>query len=255
MKSVTTHSPAVEHALTEPVARRELAAAFRLAVRLDLHEAVANHFSVRLPGSNEFLINPNQQHFARISASHLLKLNAHDNQVMQRSNAPDPTAWGLHGAIHRRCPHAVCVMHAHPRFATVLASLEDSELKPIDQNTAMFYGTHVVDQSFQGLAFAREGERCAQLLQDPELTVLVMGNHGITVVGRSVAETFHRLYYFERAAETYIRALQTGRPLRLMTHEVAKKTAIQLKNYPDACHRHFAELKALLDANGEDYQT
>lgn len=244
----------VEQTLTEALARRELAAAFRLAARLDLHEAVANHFSVRLPGSDEFLINPNQQHFARIRASDLLKLNAHDNQVLRRSNPPDPTAWGLHGAIHRRCPHAVCIMHAHPRFSTVLASLKDSELKPVDQNTAMFFGAHVVDHGFRGLAFEREGERCAELLQDPGLMVLVMGNHGITVVGRSVAETFHRLYYFERAAETYVRALQTGLPLRLMPDSVAQKTATQLRHYPDASTRHFAELVALLDADGEDYQ-
>lgn len=250
MTSQVSNSRIAAHPLTEDAARSDLAAAFRLAARLDLHEAVANHFSLRLPGTDDFLINPNQRHFSRIGAGDLLRLNAWDKQVMQRDDSPDPTAWGLHGAIHRCCPHAICVMHAHPRFATVLASLQDSLLKPIDQNTAMFYGAQAVDDGFRGLAFTSEGERCAELLQDPNVMVLIMGNHGITIIGSSVAEAFHRLYYFERAAETYIRALQTSQRLRVMPHEIAQKTATQLRNYPDACDCHFGELKALLAEEG-----
>ena len=94
-------------------------------------------------------------------------------------DAPDPTAWGLHGSIHRHCSHARCVMHVHSIHATVLACLEDSSLPPIDQNTATFYERMVIDNDFGGLAFEAEGERCAQLLSDPKKKVMVMGNHGV----------------------------------------------------------------------------
>jgi ribulose-5-phosphate 4-epimerase/fuculose-1-phosphate aldolase len=70
-----------------------------------------------------------------------------------------------------------------------------------------------------------------------------------------VADTFNRLYYFERAAETYIRALQTGQPLRVLSDEVAEKTARELEDYPGQAERHLGELKALLDAEGSDYAT
>lgn len=59
-----------------------------------------------------------------------------------------------------------------------------------------------------------------------------MGNHGVLVIGDTVADTFNRLYYFERSAETYIRALQTGQPLRVLSDEVAEKTALELDDYP-----------------------
>ena len=97
-------------------------------------------------------------------------------------------------------------MHVHSVFATVLASLEDSTLPPIDQNTATFYNRMIVDEDFAGLAFEAEGERCAGLLADPKVRVMVMGNHGLLVIGDGVADAFNRLYHFERAAETYIRA-------------------------------------------------
>ncbi len=234
--------------------RVDLAAAFRWTARLNMHEAVANHFSLAIDeDGTRFLMNPNQMHFARIRASDLIVVDANDPKTLEGPNAPDPTAWGLHGGLHRHCRHARCAMHVHSIHATVLASLADSRLPPIDQNCATFYNRHVVDDGYGGLAFEDEGERCARLLTDPKHKILIMGNHGVMVIGDTVADTFNRLYYFERAAETYIRALQTGRPLRVLPDAIAEKTAQELEDYPGQAERHLSELKAILDGEGSDY--
>ncbi|QAX29316.1 class II aldolase and adducin N-terminal domain-containing protein [Leisingera sp. NJS204] len=240
--------------LTHWQERVDMAAAFRWTAKLDMHEAVANHFSLAVSeDGSQFLMNPNQVHFARVKASDLLLLDANDPKTMDRPDAPDPTAWGLHGSIHRLCPHARCVMHVHSIHATVLACLADSTLPPIDQNTATFYNRYVIDNGFGGLAFDDEGARCASMLTDPKVKTMIMGNHGVLIIGDSAADTFNRLYYFERAAETYIRALQTGQKLRVLSDEVAEKTAQELEDYPDQAERHLAELKAILDDEGSNY--
>ncbi|MEH7830053.1 class II aldolase and adducin N-terminal domain-containing protein [Gemmobacter denitrificans] len=236
--------------------RVDLAASFRWAVKLNLHEAVSNHFSLAVnPSGSRFLINPNARHFARITASSLIEIDAEDPTTLQRPDAPDPTAWGLHGSIHRALPHARCLMHVHSIHATVLASLADSRLPAIDQNSAMFHGRHVVDDAYGGMAFEEEGRRCAALLADPRLTTLILGNHGVLVVDQSVAETFNRLVFFERAAETYIRALQTGRPLRVLPDAIAEKTAREWEDYPGYAEAHLREIKALLDIEGSDWRS
>ena len=241
--------------MTTDQARVDLTAALRWAAKLNLHEGVANHFSLAINDSgSRFLMNPNQRHFSRIKASELIEIDVNDSEVLTGPDAPDITAWGLHGSIHRHCRHARCVMHVHSNYATVLAALADSRLPPIDQNAAMFYNRYVIDEAYGGLALEDEGERCAQLLHDPKKRVMIMGNHGLLVVGASVADTFNRLYYFERAAGTYIQALQTGRELRVLSDEVAEKTAQQLEAYPEQDERHFAELKAILDNEGSDYR-
>jgi len=248
---MTRHErPNLDH-LTQ---RADLAAAFRWTARLNMHESIANHFSLAVdPDGTRFLINPNGRHFARIRASELLLLDANDPATLDRPDAPDPTAWGLHGAVHRACPHARCVIHVHSIHATVLASLADSTLPPIDQNTAMFFNRTVVDGHFAGMAFADEGARCAAMLTDPKVKTMIMGNHGIMVIGDTVAETFTRLYYFERAAETYIRALQTGRPLRILSDAVAEKTAREWESYVGFAENFLSEIRAMLDAESSDY--
>ena len=234
--------------------RVDLAAAFRWTEKLNMHEGVANHFSLAVnEDGTKFLMNPDQMHFSRIKASDLLLIDALDPDTMKQKNAPDPTAWGLHGAIHRHCSHARCTMHVHSTHATVLASLEDPILPPIDQNCATFFNRYVIDNNYGGLAFEEEGERCATLLTDPKKKVLIMGNHGIMVFGDSVSDTFNRLYYFERACETYIRALQTGKKLSVIADNIAEKTAAELDAYYDKNYRHLEELKFILDEEGSNY--
>ena len=76
---------------------------------------------------------------------------------------------------------------------------------------------------------------------------------GILVIGETVAETFNTLYYFERAAEVYIKALQTGQKLRILPERIAKRTAAQIANFPEQGEKHLAAIKQLLDDDCEDY--
>lgn len=234
-------------------ARAELAAAFRCTARENMHEGVANHFSLAVnDDGTEFLINP-RKHFSRIRASDLWVIDANDPDSATGEGAPDPTAWGLHASLHRHVPHARCAMHVHSTYATVLASLADSRLPPIDQSSAMFYNRQVVDEDYGGLALEEEGTRCARLFQDPSVRTMIMGNHGVLFIGETVAETFMRMYYFERAARTYIIALSTGRPLRELSHEVAERTASQQEGDAGAEAEFLAGLRAVLDVEEPDY--
>jgi len=239
--------------------RVDLAAAFQWAAELNMHEAVENHFSLAVSDDGtKFLMNPCGLHFSRITASSLLLLDAKNPDTMNAPNAPDLPAWSIHGAIHRNCRHAKCVMHVHSKYATILACLEDSRLPAIDQNSAMFFGRCAIDEAYGGLSLEDEGERIARLLNDVEKTVLIMGNHGVSIIGNSVADAFRKLYYFERAAGTYIEALQTGRALKYLPDEVARKVPLEMVNRLQRDRKHdlfLAQIKAILDERSSDYAT
>ncbi len=233
--------------------RIDLAAAFRLAAAEGLHEAVANHFSLAMSDDGRrFLMNPRWKHFSRIRASDLLLLDSDDETTMDGANAPDPSAWAIHGRLHALRPRTRCVLHVHPPYATAIASLADPEIKPIEQNTARYFRRVAVDLAFGGLADSREeAERIAHALGDKD--ILMMGNHGVLVTAATVAEAFDALYFLERACRTLVLAYSTGRPLNVMPDDLAERTALDWDHYQPMSLAHFAEAKAMLDESSPDY--
>lgn len=233
--------------------RADLACAFRWTARLGMHESIANHFSAAVSDDNrQFLINPRGRHFSRIRASDLLLVNADDPETVRRDNAPDITAWALHSEIHKRHRHARCVLHVHSTYATVLSCLAQPALPPLDQNCMRFFERVAIDTGFDGMGLGDEACRVADALGDKP--VLLMGQHGVIVAASSVAQAFDDLYYFERACETYVTALQTGQPLRLASDAVARKTMLQWRDdYAGFAAQHLAELRAILDDEAPSY--
>ena len=233
--------------------RVDLAAAFRLAALNNWHEAVANHFSLAVSADGkQFLMNPRWKHFSRIRASDLLLLDADDRTAMDKPDAPDLTAWCIHGRLHALAPQARCVLHLHPAYATALASLVDPEIKPIDQNTARFYNRVAYDDGFAGMANTdEEGERLARALGNK--AVMMMGNHGVLVAAPTVAEAYDCMYYLERACQTQVLACSTGKPLNVMPNAVAEKTAQEWEEYCDSAFSHFSEMKKVLDSIDPGY--
>jgi ribulose-5-phosphate 4-epimerase/fuculose-1-phosphate aldolase len=239
---------------TEGTIRADLAAAFRWAARLGYHEATANHFSAAVSaGGDRFLLNRRGQHFSRVRASELLALDAAPDRHGDIDPAADPTAWYLHAHLHQHVPRARCVLHTHMPYATALACLDDFEFLMLDQNACRFYGRIAYDRNYAGMALDDgEGMRVARLLGD-EHSVLFLGNHGVIVIGESVAEAFDELYYLERAAQLQVLALSTQQRLALIADDVAALVCKQWRDYPEVSSLHFAALREILDAEGSDY--
>ncbi|MEP3439510.1 MAG: class II aldolase/adducin family protein [Hoeflea sp.] len=233
--------------------RIDLAAALRLAAYYDWHEGVANHFSAAVsPDGKRFLVNPRWKHFSRARASELLLVDADDPDTMKREDAPDPSAWAIHSAIHRRVAHARVVLHLHPPYATTLATLKDPSIKPVDQVTARFFNRLAMDMEFGGIASEEaEGERIAATIGNH--SSVMMANHGVTTVAPTIAEAFDAMYHLERAARTMVLAYSTGQPLNVMNDELAESVAREWDVYKDAEFSHFAEMKAVLDRENPGY--
>ncbi|WP_370223379.1 class II aldolase/adducin family protein [Pararhodobacter marinus] len=229
---------------SEAALRDDLAVAFRITHRLGWSESVGNHFSAALSEDGKrFLLNPRWQHFATIGPDDLLDLHSDDTGVLDRPDAPDASAWCIHGAIHRALPRARVILHVHSPYATALACLADPTMLPLDNNTCRFFGRVAYDLDFGGIADAEEeGARIAGSLGDKD--VLLMGNHGVTFIAPTVAAAFEDLYFFEKAAQTMILTRSTGQKLAVLSDAVAQHTAEGWRSYAGMADRHFAWQKA-----------
>jgi len=235
--------------------QRDLAATFRWTARLNMHEGVANHFSACVPGSStDFYVNKAGLHFSQIKASDII-LVTKDNieELKQKPDLVDPTAINIHGAIHQKVPHARCIFHVHSKYATTLSTLKDPIMKPIDQNTMIFFNRVSVFNEFGGLGFEDESIKMANALGNKQH--LLLANHGIITTGETIAEGFNYLYYFEKAAETYLTALSTNKELNVVSDEIAEKTAQETADYPiNLAQLHLDQIKKILDKEEPDYK-
>lgn len=252
-ESVSLMSPA---RAIDPVARArvDLAAALRWAAKLGLSEGICNHFSVSLPGPDDrYLINPFGIHWAEMRASQLLVLDR-DGRVVEGSGTVETTAFHIHSRLHRMRPDAVAVLHTHMPYATALTMVEDGRLAMVHQNALRFHGAIAYDDAYNGLALSRdEGDRMAEALGSAR--IMFLANHGVISLGADLAQAFDDLYYVERAAELQILAQSTGRPLRPIADDVARRTAADFaRDRPAYAHAHFEAIKRLLDAEDPSYR-
>ena len=233
----------------------DLAAVFRWTARLNMNEAVANHFSVSVPDSSEdFYVNGSGMHFSTIKSSDLVLIEQSKiNELKDKPELVDPTALYIHGSIHKKVPNAKCILHVHSKYATALATLEDPTLPPIDQNSMRFFNRVGVYSDFGGMGFEEEAIKMANKIGNKK--VLLMSNHGILTTGQTVAEAFDELFYFEKACETYITALSTNKKLKIVSDEIAEKTAQEWEDSSPAHQNlHLKAIRSILDSEDPSYK-
>lgn len=229
----------------ERAARRDLACALRAAAHYGLGEGICNHFSLALPGPPvRVLINPQGLHWSEIGPDDLVALDA-DGRLIDPTQQVEPTAFFIHGAIHRTSTAAACVLHTHMPFATALTLLDGGRLVMAHQNALRFHGQVAYDDDYRGLVLdAREGERIAQRLR--EASVLFLAHHGVIVRGPSVAWAFDDLYYLERACMHQVLAQGTGQRIRPIAEHIAVRTARQMQGERQQSDLHLAALRRML---------
>jgi ribulose-5-phosphate 4-epimerase/fuculose-1-phosphate aldolase len=229
-------------------AKIDLTAALRMAAHFGFHEGVCNHFSLAVPqecGAEAFLINPQGLHWSEITPSDLVTLDV-NGQKLDGKHDVEPTAFFIHGCIHRAKKKAQCILHTHMPYATALTLLAKGELEWVSQNALRFYGRIPYDAEYGGLALdSGEGDRiCSKLAQ---ADVLFMANHGVLLCGDTVANVFDDLYYLERACTVQVLAQSTGKKLRRIPEAIARSTAEQLLREWQQSTLHFDALKRMLD--------
>jgi ribulose-5-phosphate 4-epimerase/fuculose-1-phosphate aldolase len=230
--------------------RRDLAAILRWSCRLGLSEGICNHYSCAV-GVDRFLVNPFGFHWSELKASQMLLVD-YAGKVLDGEGKVEPTALFIHAEIHRGVPQARCVLHTHMPYATALGALERGRLEMASQNALRYFDDIAYDDDYQGLALDNaEGMRICRQLGGKR--ILFLANHGVVVVGQSIAAAFDDLYYLERACEVHVLAQSTHKPLKIVPDHVARKTAEQFKADDSYAHAHLAAIRRILDRECPEY--
>jgi ribulose-5-phosphate 4-epimerase/fuculose-1-phosphate aldolase len=207
--------------------RVQLAAAYRLVDHFGWTELIYGHLTVRCPGpDHHFLINPYGLNYDEVTASNLVKIDLEGNVIEGQGHGVNYAGFVIHSAIHMaKDGENRVVMHTHTRAGMAVAALEEG-LLPISMTSTQFYDD-IAYHDYEGISlYLNERERVLNALG--EAKAMILRNHGLLTVGRTVPEAFLYLYRLERACQVQIDAAAAG-TLRLLTDNVATRSREDLK--------------------------
>ena len=188
--------------------RCDLAACYRLVAAYGWSDLIFTHISARIPGpEHHFLINPYGLMFDEITASSLVKVDQQCNKLHDTPFPVNPAGFVIHSAIHAVRDDAGCVLHTHSR-AGVAVSAQKCGVLPISQQST-FVLSSLAYHEYEGVAI-RDDEKTRLQADMGEAKYLMLRNHGLLTVGKSVAEAFLNMYTFENTCRIQIDAQAGG---------------------------------------------
>lgn len=199
------------HSDAERTLRVNLAACYRLVALFGWDDLVFTHVSARLPGpEHHFLINPYGMMFEEITASSLVKVDAHGEKVEPSEYPVNPAGFVIHSAIHEAREDVQCVLHTHTRSG-VAVSAQAGGLLPISQQATIALGS-LGYHDYEGIA-VRDDEKPRLVADLGTKRALILRNHGLLTVGPSIADAFTTMYVLETACQIQVLAQAGGGPL------------------------------------------
>ncbi|OEJ57659.1 hypothetical protein BGM19_06465 [Streptomyces agglomeratus] len=208
--------------------KEQLAAGFRLFGKFGFSEGVAGHITVRDPEQpGAFWVNPFGMSFSQIRASDLILVD-HEGNLLHGNRPVNRAAFVIHSEVHKARPDALAAAHSHSLHGKAFSSL-GIPLDPITQDACAFFEDHGLYSDYQGVVSdAEEGRRIGAALGPYKAVILQ--NHGLLTVGRSVAEAVWWFITMERSCQAQLLAMAAGTP-RLIDRDTALHTRSQVGSH------------------------
>ena len=194
--------------------RVDLAAAYRLVALFKWDDIVFTHISARVPGRHdEFLINPYGLMFDEITASSLVRVDAHGHKLDQTEFPVNPAGFTIHSAVHAARHDAQCVLHVHSLNGVAVSAQKEGVL-PLSQQS-IFVLSSLAYHDYEGVAL-NEDEKPRLVADLGDKTFLMLRNHGLLTLGRTIADAVLAMYFFDATCTIQVRALAGSRELTLV---------------------------------------
>jgi ribulose-5-phosphate 4-epimerase/fuculose-1-phosphate aldolase len=219
--------------------RVNLAAGCRMAQHFGWNDSIRNHLTARVPDEpDKFLMNPIGLLWSEIAASDFLKVDFDGRCHTESPLPPGPAGLVFHGAILKAHPERNCSFHLHPTEGVVVSAMRNGLIYASQESLALYgqIGYH----EFESQADDREeGTRIAAELGDK--SCMIMWNHGILTVGRTIAEGFYTMQQLIEACRVQIQLMSSGAEIREIPQEICELTYRKFKERQAKLNRPFGE--------------
>jgi ribulose-5-phosphate 4-epimerase/fuculose-1-phosphate aldolase len=205
--------------------KQRLAAGYRIFAQRGYDLSLAGHITARDPEYHDrFWVGPLGPWFGHIKVSDLVLVD-HDGYILEGKGPINQAGFAIHSELHKARPDVIAAAHSHSIYGKAWSAL-GRLLDPISQDACFFYENHALFETFSGIVLdSSEGERIAGALGDKRAVILQ--NHGILTVGKSVESAVASYVAMENACQTQLLAEAAG-TIKPIGHDVARHTAGQM---------------------------
>ncbi len=230
--------------------RVDLAACYRLVALEGWTDLTATHISARVPGEDAFLLNPYDLMFEEITASSLIKMDFNRNKLVENGYQFNPAGYTIHSAVLRGRTDVNAALHTHTPAGMAISALKKG-LLPITQHALRFYD-NISYHDYEGIAL--DLAECERLIDDLGTNeAMILRNHGLLTVGKSVAFAFGSMYYLEKSCQSQLMAMQSGGEIVLPSESVCQHTREQYALYDDETDDDWPAILRHLDRKNPGY--
>ncbi len=238
---------------TERTLRIELAAMYRIFAHLGWDELIYNHITVKIPDTDEFLINPYGLHYSQVTASNLLKVDINGQKINHSEYEANPAGMLIHSAIHSARGDMQCIAHTHTTAGMTVACQADGLRS--DNFYSVLLHNQIAYHDFEGITVL-DGEKDRLIASLGQKKYLILRNHGLLCGGTTIAECFAAMWLFERACEIQVSCDQTGKALIPISQNVLETSeqllSIQMSGF-ERGRREFEGLRLLIEAQDSSF--
>ena len=231
--------------------RKDLAAAYRLVALFGWDDLSSTHISARMEKEEQFLLNSRDLFFDEITASSLIEVDLTGQAINATHAVVNKAGFVIHSAIHQARPDVGCVIHTHTQAGMAVSAMECG-LLPISQHALRFYNA-IGMHDYEGIALDLD-ERSRLVTDLGNSEAMILRNHGLLAVGKTVAEAFSAMYYLEKACRAQIDAMQSHSKLHYPNEVICQHVYDQYQSYSDYMQYDWNGLLRKLDRLQPDYK-
>ncbi len=184
--------------------RKELAHYMRRLYKNNLISTSGGNISLKI-SENEILITPSQKDKARTTAKDLIRIN--ESGQSQNQKLKPSLEWGFHWEAYHKRPDIQAVVHAHPLAATSLIVTHQAIRTDLTGEARAILG--LISEARYALMGSEElAQEIGIALKNSN--VVLMENHGVLTVGKSLTEAYDRMEILENCARLTLLSRMLG---------------------------------------------
>jgi len=180
-----------------------------------INQGTSGNISARFEG--RMLISPSATPYDDLTSDMIASVALDDTSGAYDGPLKPSTEWRFHQKLLVDRDDAAVVVHAHPTYCTALA-ISRREIPACHYMIAAFGGNNVRCAGYATYGTEELAALTMQAMQ--ERTACLLANHGMVVVGESMAKAMWRAVELETIAKQYCLSMPLGGPVLLSDAEI-----------------------------------